>query len=254
MSSALIIKISLLASSQLLLNGRPVSLADLRQMLDRQAGKDAVVWYYRENADTLATPIAQELMAIVVKKRLPIRLSTRPDFSDSAIGIASDQVMQPRDLSVEQRFQSIRETAARHQLAIVRPDGQTLYMPATKTAPPELIKSIERLLPSTPRRHVAVIADTQWSALPSTSLQDANRAIPFFGMLMGFNFLGHVVWVFDGSADSLSSGCTGADVLILDSDRLASMPVGWENVARKAMIHPDILVHDRSTYKLRRLN
>ncbi|HEV3201927.1 MAG TPA: hypothetical protein VGZ73_28715 [Bryobacteraceae bacterium] len=70
---------------------------------------------------------------------------------------------------------------------------------------------------------------------------------------MGFSTIGHAVWIFDATtAVLLSAGCTDADVLIVDSARLAVLPSGWQACAAKAMRSPQILVHDRATYRLRK--
>jgi hypothetical protein len=108
------------------------------------------------------------------------------------------------------------------------------------------------MLPSTTKRNVAVIGETTWAAGESPSLEKANQAIPFFGMLMGFACIGHSVWIFDGSADVFESGCREADVLIVDSARLAALSSDWQPNAVKVMRNPQILVHDRTTYQLRK--
>ena len=83
-------------------------------------------------------------------------------------------------------------------------------------------------------------------------LQAANQAIPFFGMLMGLSCIGHSVWIFDGSASVLESGCREADVLIVDSVRLSDLSSDWQGSAVKVMRNAQILVHDRATYQLRK--
>jgi hypothetical protein len=39
-------------------------------------------------------------------------------------------------------------------------------------------------------RNVAVIGDTAWAMAPAPDIRAANRAIPFFGLLMGFSTIG----------------------------------------------------------------
>jgi NADH:ubiquinone oxidoreductase subunit B-like Fe-S oxidoreductase len=73
-------------------------------------------------------------------------------------------------------------------------------------------------------------------------------------MLMGFTFIRHSVWVFNGAAHLLSHGCRSADLLIVDSAFLEKLASNWRNVAEQAMRNPQIVVHDRSTYKLRNLS
>jgi hypothetical protein len=73
-------------------------------------------------------------------------------------------------------------------------------------------------------------------------------------MLMGFTFIGHSVWVFDGSANLLSSGCRSADLLIIDSVSFTQLGGNWQSTAQSTMRNPQIVVHDRATYKLRDLS
>ena len=91
-----------------------------------------------------------------------------------------------------------------------------------------------------------MIADTAWAEESSPSIQ-ATQAIPFFGMLMGFTLIGHSVWVFNGAANVLSSGCQSADLLIVDSASLANLASKWQSIAQPAMRNP-------ATYALRSLS
>jgi len=70
---------------------------------------------------------------------------------------------------------------------------------------------------------------------------------------MGFNCIGHSIWIFNATPDVLTAGCRGADVLITDSACLASLPSDWTAQARGAMQNAQIYVHDRDSYKLNRL-
>lgn len=84
----------------------------------------------------------------------------------------------------------------------------------------------------------------------AAQIQAANQAIPFFGMLMGINCIGHSVWVFDGSANTFSAGCRDADVLIVDSASVSALSGDWQVQARATMRNPQILIHDRAIYRL----
>ena len=153
----------------------------------------------------------------------------------------------------EGSFEQARTHAARGNLVIVRGDGQCLVLPALAkdSVNPNMIDSVEQIIPSTSKRNVAVIADTTWaSATPS--IQAANGAIPFFGMLMGFSCIGHSVWVFSGAGSLLGAGCRGADLLIVDSASVANLPRNWQVEAQGSMRSPQIVVHDRATYQLRK--
>jgi hypothetical protein len=115
-----------------------------------------------------------------------------------------------------------------------------------------MVVAIERLIPSTTKRNIAVIGDTTWALDTQPGLNAASQAIPFWGFLMGFAFVGHSVWVFDGTADRLKAGCRDADVLIVDCASLGGLPSDWQPEAARSMRNPEILVHDRSSFKLLR--
>jgi hypothetical protein len=244
MPEANILKISLLSTGELLLGGRTVTVAELAEALKQGVAANAVVWYYRENAVDAAPALATEVLKLVTEHRLPIRLSSQPDFSDT--------VITPSE-RLDHIFAPIREKAAQRQLVILRPDGRPMVLPALEKGPPDAMASVEKILPSSVKRNVAVLGDTGWTMGHKPSLQTANQAIPFFGLLMGFTTIGHAVWIFNTTVSGvLSAACRDADVLIVDGEQLASLPPGWQGSAQKAMRNPQILVHDRATHQLRK--
>ena len=223
-----VIKISVLAGGQVLMNGQPATLAALGLAMDA-AEPGTVVWYYRENAAGAPHPVVIEVIKLITSHRLPIRLSTLPDFSDTVSAAALDP---------EGVFAALRARAAQRNLAILRPDGLPLLLPAPRpeTAPPGVVASVEKILPSQTPRNVAAIGDTSWTMAETPSLQAANVAIPFFGILMGLAAIGHAVWVFDGgSPKAIAAGSHDADVLIVDGDRLSARSSGWQAAAAKCM-------------------
>lgn len=158
--------------------------------------------------------------------------------------------------NLEEEFEQVRARAALGNLVIFRAGHGHLILPALAkdSVSPQMIASVEQTIPSTVKRNVAVIADTKWAEQVSPNIQLANQAIPFFGMLMGFTFIGHSVWIFNGSANLLSSGCRNADLLIIDSASLAKLGGDWRSAALSAMRNRQIVVHERATYKLRNLS
>ena len=154
----------------------------------------------------------------------------------------------------KEKFKAVRAKAAQGQLVVVRSDGQYLLLPALRkdSVSAEMVASVERMMPSTVKRNVAAIGDTAWAEGNLPTLESANRAIPFFGLLMGLTSIGHSVWIFDGAANEFESGCSEADFLIVDSARLTSLPTGWQGNAARVMRNPLILVHDRASYRLRK--
>ena len=60
----------------------PVTLDALGPLLRQLHSDGGVVWYYREPADEEPAPEAMAVVRLVVEQRLPISMSTRPDFAD----------------------------------------------------------------------------------------------------------------------------------------------------------------------------
>jgi hypothetical protein len=84
-----------------------------------------------------------------------------------------------------------------------------------------------------------------------TSVAEVAKAVPFLGILMGFSYSGHAVWIFDGEASQLIEGCRDADVLIVDSAVVPTLEPGWQDQVAKAMRNVNILIHERADFKLR---
>ena len=85
-SSSPVLKIAVFSDGRLTVDGPPVTVESLRTSLKRLADKHGTVWYYREAGQQEPPPIAMQVMQAVVGARLPVRLSSRPDYSD-AIGL-----------------------------------------------------------------------------------------------------------------------------------------------------------------------
>jgi len=240
-------KVSVLADGTVLLDAAPITLDGLAAALDGGPRDGAAVWYYRENAGGEAPPQAMQVMQLIAARRLPVRLSSKPDFSDSVTPETASGMVP--------LFAAIRQQAAQRQLVVMRPDGRPLLLaaPAREGAKAEAIAAVERMLPPAVQRNVAVIADTSWTMAAAPNMSEAGHAIPFFGLLLGFATIGHAVWIFDGStAAALAAGCRDADLAIVDSARLEAFPPNWQALVTPVMRNRQILVHDRATFKLRK--
>ena len=247
MSPAAILKVSVLRDGSLLLDGAPATPGQLSEALHR-APRDAVVWYYRENAAGEAPAVVPEVIKLFVERRLKIRLSSKPDFSDEIAPQAAS--------SAAGVFAAVRARAAGRHLVVLRPDGRQAALPAMPrdAVSPDALANIEKLLPSSTPRSVAVLADTSWAMEDGAGVAAAARAIPFFGLLMGLATIGHAVRVFDGgTAAALADGCRDADLAIVDSARIAALPERWHELVRPLLRGRLILVHDRATYQLRKI-
>lgn len=140
--------------------------------------------------------------------------------------------------------------SGRHVI-VVTPGRMLMFQPC----PPEgtmaqsQVEPIERMIPPKVKRRIAAIAYTELGAIR----KDISKTIPFFGILIGFAYIGHSVWVFEGHALALAAGCRDADVLIVDGAMIPHLPKDWAEVAASVMQRPEIYAHDRATYSLRKM-
>ncbi len=138
----------------------------------------------------------------------------------------------------------------RRYVIIVTP-GRLLMLqpcPPPGSMPESQVAAIRSVLSPTRPQHVAAIGYTELTALRTNIAQ----AIPFLGMLLGFAYVGHAVWVFEGHPSALAEGCRAADVLLVDGGMLPFLAPDWHAVASHAMRRPEIYVHDRETFSLSR--
>ena len=78
-----VLKVAVFADGRLTVDGTATTIQSLEASLRTLSEKHGVVWYYREAGQQEPPPISIEVMKAVVEARLPIRLSSRPDYSDS---------------------------------------------------------------------------------------------------------------------------------------------------------------------------
>lgn len=81
-----ILKISILTTNSIFLNGKEVSPDELMSALSEAKNKNGGVWYYRENPAEEPPPAASQVIQMVTDNKLPISMSTKPDFSDYVDG------------------------------------------------------------------------------------------------------------------------------------------------------------------------
>ncbi len=248
-----VLKVSVLASGAVLLDGRPVSLEELQAEFDNLKPERPVVWYYREAAEGEPPAEAMQVMKMITENRLPISLSSKPDFSDY---VDMKGRSHPRYATWGAAVAVVREkTAGGKYLGIIRPDRSYLLVasPPKSSVAPQLIQTMEKMLPPRPPRNVAVIADTYFSWKPGggiPSLEEMGREIPFFGILLGLACIGHSVCVFPGTGDSLEAGCKGADVLVVDERQIPALVADWKETAARALRGPNILIHEKAGFRL----
>jgi hypothetical protein len=243
------LKISVLSSGSLLLDGNPAPFSHLEPALETLKAANGCVWYYRESASSEPPPEAVQALQLIVQHKLPITFSSKPDFSDF---VDLKGVPHPRP-DLDDLFSRVRKVAAGDHgargLVIVRPDCKYLSMPPLTHSPAlqKISAAMERLLPSAVKRNIAVIANT---AISEPDAASVNKSIPFLGVLIGLVYIGHSVWIFDGDASAVEAGCRDADALIVDSELRRTLVSGWEETARRIMRNPNVLVYDRKTSNL----
>jgi hypothetical protein len=140
--------------------------------------------------------------------------------------------------------------SGRHVI-VVTPGRLLMFQPCPPegTMAQQQVAPIERMIPSKVKRRIAAIAYTELNALK----KNISTTIPFFGILIGFAYIGHSVWVFEGHKSALAAGCRNADVLIVDGAMIPHLQTDWAEVAASVMKRPEIYAHDRATYSLRKV-
>jgi len=274
-----LLKISVLSSGSVLLDGRPVELSALEEALRNAKQNNGSVWYYRETPPANPSAQAMAVLNLVVQHKLPISLSSQPDFSDyvDAQGVSHPRTAAPAapqplaaaappELAmpevdphpdIEAVFASVRRTASggrgARSLVVVTPQRKLLVMPVLSETPAlrTMAANMDKFISSAVPRNVAAIAYTVLAPhKEKPDAADAARNIPFFGLLLGMSFSGHNVWVFEGHPSALAAGCRDADVLIVDSGMRPCLQADWLETVVHVMRNPNILVHNRATFQL----
>jgi hypothetical protein len=155
--------------------------------------------------------------------------------------------------------QARKSAAAEHgegdpsrRVVLVTPGRMLMLQPCPPpgSMPANMVTQIERLVSPKVKRKIAVIAYTELKAI-TAGLQ---KAIPFFGMLVGMAYIGHSVWIFEGHPSALAAGCKEADVLIVDSGMVPHLPSDWQTLASREAPKLEIYIHDRIDHSVRKVN
>lgn len=75
-------KVKVSQAGQIELDGTNVTLEELRVALTSLRDEYGVVWYYRERPEGPAPAAAEKVIRIIANAQLPVRMSSKPDFSD----------------------------------------------------------------------------------------------------------------------------------------------------------------------------
>jgi len=85
-ADAPIIKVAVFADGHITADGSPATVESLRESFKKLAEQKGIVYYYREAGQSEPPRQGMEVIKAVIAARLPIRLSSSPDYSN-AIGL-----------------------------------------------------------------------------------------------------------------------------------------------------------------------
>jgi hypothetical protein len=196
-----------------LLDGHEVTVAQLDARLEGADWSRDQVLYYKED----------------LEHKLPISFSKERDFSDYVDGFGQSYprtggpppdryapFMPDMDLRRDARtvFAEARTAPTKapggRGFVLVGPDRAVLVLPVPSRSP-EMDKRVPKLpdLPQDRPANIAVIAATgilsKVQGKPPT-LQEASKAIPFLGLLLGLGYAGHRICIFEGHSSALAVG------------------------------------------------
>jgi hypothetical protein len=273
------IRISLLASGAILLDGHSADLAQLDARLSQAKSPEDRVLVYKQDLSPNGAPQSMEVVKLVIKHKLPVSFSTKADFSDyvdrfgqshsrsaTPAGTPTDKFA-PFMPDVDERraarevFAEARGAASKtpggRGVALVGPDRAVMVLPA----PPHSAEMDARLpklpdIQSDRPHNIAVISNTGlFSAAQSKppEVPHVANAVPFLGYLISFSYFGHRVWIFEGHPSALAAGLEHAEVLLVDSGMLPFLQKDWMAVAQRVMDPPHrVLIFTRERPAIQR--
>lgn len=234
-------------SGQILQDDHEVTLGELEAALQAAKAEGATVQYTRENPEGPAPSEAEAIMKLVAANRLRIALIPGP-------GQGPAKVLEFP--TVETFFAKVRRLSAGNRgVSLVRPN-QTHYIlpaPLPGTINEQMVNAVKNMVQSDLPRNIAAIAAADALAGDSSkkpTVPEVARHVPFFGLLIGLAYVGHPVWIFEGLPSMMPAGCEDADVLVVDSNAVATLPAGWAEDAALVMRNPNILVFDRKRQRV----
>ncbi len=186
-------------------------------------------------------------------------MSNKMDFLKRESGRTEPEHQPAGDpLEAFERAKAIAADKHSPQVVLVRPDLSLLALacPSASSMPDAVIQQVERIVPSSVKRNIAVLTETGFApAGPRAEVGSAawtavGNDLPFFGILNGLGCIGHTVWIFDVSAD-LRAACRDAEILIIDgavSERVAELSL---DAACEVLRTRSIFIHDRQKFQLR---
>ncbi|MBN9519150.1 hypothetical protein J0H58_11625 [bacterium] len=77
------IKVKVTTGGDITADGQPVTLEQLARKFADLKKADGEVWYHRDNPTGEPHPNAMKVIELVAENSLPVKLSSRPDFTDA---------------------------------------------------------------------------------------------------------------------------------------------------------------------------
>ncbi len=75
-------RVQVFEDSTVLVDGQALDSLTLEDSFSQLADAHGVVWYYRQNPDAALSPVARDLIDLMLDHELAICLSLEPDFND----------------------------------------------------------------------------------------------------------------------------------------------------------------------------
>jgi len=78
-----VLRVQALRSGEIVMDGAPATLDKLTAKLTKIGTERGAVFYYREQPDQEPTPEQLVVFKAIIDAQVPVRLATKPDFSDA---------------------------------------------------------------------------------------------------------------------------------------------------------------------------
>ena len=225
-----------MADGRILLDGREVSLSELEEVLAAARLDGATVQYDREAPESEGPAVTDAVMKLITENRLRIAFAPQAGQPGKVLEFPG----------MEEFFAKVRKQAESNRgVLLILPDQKRMMLPAPAagTINSQMIQGVNNVISSEQPRNIAAIAG-------ETALAVDPRRVPFLGLLVGLAYVGHSVWMFEARPSFLPAGCEEADVLVVDSNALSTLPHGWAEDAAGVMRNANILVYDRSQRRI----
>ncbi|MBZ0301676.1 MAG: hypothetical protein K8J31_18155 [Anaerolineae bacterium] len=145
--------------------------------------------------------------------------------------------------------QTVRQSSGRkgNSVVLLTPGRMQFIVPcpAPRSMARDHVASIEQLTPLPPKPITVIAFNDLISKVPHAStppqqmheqlIRTFAAAVPFFGYVVGFGYLGHNVIIFEGHPHAFEAGVRGAEILVMDGGMVPLLRPDWRQVAEQVM-------------------